>query len=633
MKKMKIFVLIFLLAFAFSLVGQESKPKKLIEGEVLITRLSKDSAGFRSHSIFAVPVVFEENGEEKVMVCWSEETGLKNIYYTKKKNNPTAEWMVPGKASNTWCNSKTPHLAVDPNKPTIVHMCWADGETRHSKDIWHTRYFDGAWGHGMTWINCHPFKNNDSFPWVSILSDGTINCVWEFMVPNPVSKQYDNTYLRNINNWTIDNEQIAWSREGHGVSTNKIHHATHITIASRGMKSYAAWQQGESGHRVVMFSEKNQLEDKDAHWAWPIQISADNHSFWPKITVDSKDNVHVMWGQLRGKYGYRARIFGEWEPMTNINKGRGSRTFFDIQADDTNDMVHAVFRGDGIHLYYSAKSIGNLNAWAQEVQFTEICRDCSHADLFVDTHGQVHVGYSDIPAGASHSRDIVYATFKAPSEDINIAAGEFPKADFTMNIDSTTVVEGSSVTFDASPSSSPGGNISAYYWNFNDFNNPDHYDFDKMKGKSITHTFEKEGFYTATLSVLDSSKGLIGTKKVTLEVISGPLPPLSATVDDFLNRGFVYRDWINLLNWEENPQNTALGFTIDSYNLYRRQAGTEAEWTPLATVSGTTFSYYDKGFTTQPDTAYYQYGISLTADVGGNSMESTITLATRVDNI
>lgn len=613
MRSVNIFILIFVMMLTFPSFGEETQKdvvQKLIEGEIIIRKLSSDNPGNRSHSIFASTVEFEEDGEKKIMCCWSEETGLKNIYYTVKLNKPEAVWSTPAKASFTVVDSKTPNMVVDPKKPHIVHLVWADGESRKTKDIYHSRYFDKQW-HGKTSIIPHP--NNDSFPIATVLDNGMINVAWEFMLPNPVTKKFDNTYLRSGNSWTTDDNQTEWDDKGHTVSTNKLDHATHIDMASRGLRSYAAWQEGTSGHRVIMFAEKIQKEGEDDHWTWPIKISTDKHSFWPKITVDSHDNPHVMWGELGGKYGYNSRIFGDWTGPTALNHGYAKRDFFDIKADDS-DMLHAVFRGDAMNVYYSAKSANDLGPWAQEVKVAG-GRDCSHMSITCCSKGYAHINYSDIPVGASHSKDIWYATFVRAKDTVT----GYPKADFTMSPADETIIEGMSITFDASPSTSAGGEISSYHWNFGDFYDDDNY----AEGEVATHTFNKEGEYKVTLSVVDLVKNLIGNKSVTIKVISSPMPPVNVVASTFYRRGFLSLEWVNKIEWQDNPQNTELGFTVETYRIYKREKGTDGEWIPIADLSPSTLYYNDTGFPSQLDAALYQYGVSTIA-IG---LESTIAPA------
>lgn len=630
MKKIEIILLscLVLFAFAFFLYGEKSvigekinipKDIKLIEGEIIINRISFDKPGTRSHSIFPSNVEFEEDGVKKIMFLWSEEDGVKNIYYSVKENNPNAPWSTPAKASFTNEDSKTPNMVVDPKKPTIVHLVWADGETRAVKDIYHSRYFDKAW-HGKTNLIHHPY--NESFPSVSILDDGTIVAAWEYMLPDPVTKLYDNNnaFYRCNDTWTINEEQTVWHEEGHTMTTNTKYESTHIDIASRGLRTYAVWQYKatEINMKVIMFAEKIQKEGVDDHWTWPIRISSNEHSSWPQITVDSHNNLHVIWSKTKGgKYGYNCRIYGEWQGPSEVNHGNSKREFADIKVDK-DDMLHAVFRGDLKDIYYTAKSANDLGEWPEEEKVTN-GRDCSHASINVtDSTEYAHLSFSDLPPDSSSTKDVYYATFKRYKDTTTV----FPEADFTVSVSNETAIIGMPVTFDATPSQSSGGLISSYYWDFGDIYDDNNYPEEMI----VTHTFEAEGEHKVTLSILDKSRGLIGNKSVTINVIRGPMPPLNVVSSTFLNRAFLYREWINNIEWEANPQNTELGFTIENYKIYRRITGSGDSWNEIAVVVPTPKYYYDKGFVRQEDALSYEYGVSVVADGMESDIASTSTI-------
>jgi hypothetical protein len=217
-----------------------------------------------------------------------------------------------------------------------------------------------------------------------------------------------------------------------------------------------------------------------------------------------------------------------------------------------------------------------------------------------------------VPPGASHSRDIYYATLKGREDPTT----GYPKADFTMSA-GPTIVKGMSVTFDASKSTSS-GKISSYHWNFDDVFSDDNY----AVGKVASFTFEKVGEYDVGLAILDKQIGKIGSKKVTVKVMDAALPPVNVKCSVIERRGFITIAWLNKVEWENNPRNDELGFEIEYYNIYRRLKGESGWGEPINQVSGGTYSYYDSGFLSFADARKYQYGVSIKAV--GLDVESTI---------
>jgi hypothetical protein len=610
MRNFKLFILMILTVFAFSLLAEEIA---VVENEeIKIQKITGRNsvtdfqASHGSDSLLQDLIEFEEDGVKKIVLAWAEEGELlKNIYYSIKENKPDGKWSDPEPVLNTPMLSKTPHFAVD--KTGIVHMVWKDGSSRWTSEIYHTTYRDKKWTNRVMLI---PHQANDSFPRIDILENNVLNCVWECEIA-----PFDNTALVAVNTWTTNESVTQWETKGRGISTNAQdkNHATHVDIACRGLKSYAVWQEGEPGHKVVMFSEKIQKEGEDDHWSWPIRISTESHSSWPKIAVDSHNNVHVIWGRLKGFVEYAGRIFGEWKPLRRINSKNAARDFFEIAVDE-DDTLHAAYRGDQLNTYYNVKSANNLGEWPVDIQISQAeGRECHFASIFPGSKGYVHITWCMVPPGASHSRDIYYATLKKREDP---AAG-YPEADFTMSA-GPTIVKGMPVTFDASGSTSS-GTISAYHWDFGDFFSDDN----NAVGKVVTHTFAEVGDYEVGLAVLDKQIAKIGSKKVTMKVMDAALPPVNAKTSVIERRAFITIEWFNKVEWENNPQNETLGFAIEYYNIYRRLKGETGWGNPISQVSGDTNTYFDRGFLGSEDARKYRYGISIKAV--GLDVESAIT--------
>lgn len=613
MRNFTLFVLMISLVFAISLfaneiatIGNEEIKIQKITGRNSVTDFQISHG---SDSLLQDLIEFEEDGVKKILLTWAEEGDmLKNIYHSIKENEPNGTWSFPEPVINTSMKSKTPHLAVDKNG--IVHMVWKDGNSRWTSEIYHTSYRNKQWTNRVMLI---PHHGNDSFPRIDVLDNNMINCVWETEIA-----PFDNSALVSVNTWTINEANTQWDTKGRGISTNAPlkNHATHVDIASGGLKSYAVWQQGVAGHKKVMFAEKTQKEGEDDHWSWPIRISSESHSSWPKIAVDSHNNLHVIWGRLKGFVEYGSRIFGEWQPLQKINSKHAARDFFEIAIDE-NDIIHAAYRGDGYNTYYNVKSVNNLGEWPTDIQISQSeGRACHFASVFPDSKGYVHITWCMVPPGASHSRDVYYATLKKREDP----ATGYPTADFTMSA-GPTIVKGMTITFDASKSSSS-GSISSYHWDFGDVLS----DNNNTEGKVVSHTFAKVGEYKVGLAVLDKQIGKIGSKKVTMKVMDAALPPVNVKTTITERRGFITIEWFNEVTWENNSQNDALGFEIEYYNIYKRIKG-ETDWgTPINQVAGGgATSYIDSGFLNLEDAQKYTYGISIKA-VGLN-VESTITPA------
>ncbi len=85
------------------------------------------------------------------------------------------------------------------------------------------------------------------------------------------------------------------------------------------------------------------------------------------------------------------------------------------------------------------------------------------------------------------------------------------------------------IAFDASKSASPGGKITAYDWDFSGHNT-----FKDGSGKTVSHTFDKEGDYKVALRVTDNTgqKPVILSKTITVTGPNIPVPIINIPTTD-----------------------------------------------------------------------------------------------------
>lgn len=132
------------------------------------------------------------------------------------------------------------------------------------------------------------------------------------------------------------------------------------------------------------------------------------------------------------------------------------------------------------------------------------------------TIAETEDGYVVMGSG-SNSRDIKLKKFK--NRDI-------PFAVFTYEPEYPGVNQ--TVTFDASVSNDPNGNITNYRWDFGDGNTTD------TTGKKVTHSYSRIGEESVKLTVMNNSGGVNSTwKKVFIQKLMAPEDTLNVTFGSF----------------------------------------------------------------------------------------------------
>ncbi len=139
------------------------------------------------------------------------------------------------------------------------------------------------------------------------------------------------------------------------------------------------------------------------------------------------------------------------------------------------------------------------------------------------------------------------------------------------------------VTFDASSSVDPDGQIVRYSWDFGDETSG--------QGNSVTHVYNSWGSFPITLSIEDDRGGGDSETK-TIEVLRLFLP-LNIRWETFSDESMFLTRYITNIKWEKNPNNNAIA-EIVLYRIYRKENQAEpASFKYIGEVEGQIFTYDD----------------------------------------
>jgi len=99
-----------------------------------------------------------------------------------------------------------------------------------------------------------------------------------------------------------------------------------------------------------------------------------------------------------------------------------------------------------------------------------------------------------------------------------------------------------------------------------------------------------------------------------------PYPPVNISTYTVVNKAFLYREYINRMTWEGNPQNQGQ-FTITKYRIYRKSRGEEdTMFVQIGEVSATQTEFLDRNLSSQEAAESYIYGVSSLDDEDNESI-------------
>ncbi len=138
---------------------------------------------------------------------------------------------------------------------------------------------------------------------------------------------------------------------------------------------------------------------------------------------------------------------------------------------------------------------------------------------------------------------------------------EPPTAEFVFS--PSTGIYPVEVTFDASTSQDPDGDIVSYSWDFGDSG--------RAGGVFVKHTYERWGTFVVRL-VLRDNEGATGVKTHNIEILR-LFQPLNIRWETKIDESLLQSRRVALVTWSKNPANDALGVQIVFYRVYRKKLG------------------------------------------------------------
>lgn len=137
-----------------------------------------------------------------------------------------------------------------------------------------------------------------------------------------------------------------------------------------------------------------------------------------------------------------------------------------------------------------------------------------------------------------------------PTASVASPSPQFPEVRLSI---SGSFVAGQKITFDASSSSDPNGDIVYFTWNFGDGRN--------AEGPKATHTYETEGDYPFELIVSDTTFRTFAT--TTLAIKPRPLPPPEILLNEIHPAPEAGQEWIELYGITAANLPRLVGWTIE----------------------------------------------------------------------
>lgn len=463
----------------------------LLSGHLLLAEETLVTIANNSNYRYAKPEVkISPSGDIYVVYeAKNDTTGQSEIFLSKYTPSGEVEFVKNISESSTF--SYEPEIDIRSNGDIHIAWCEQTSETHAIK----YRYYNGS-----SWSRIYHFgqvENSTNIEDLRIAVDPSGNVFVVFMYwPQALciiaSKYGEDIYFEDFpEGGRLKHADVA-------VDNNYIH---------------VVWQYRAIGSDIYTIGYQRRPNRPNAEWDDWIDVGLDATQR-PRLSLDNSGNPHVVFFENFGTtrtLWYRRGNGSSFTTPQVMSSTEDVETlhFCDVVAINAENVLVSMQRGGwegGLNVAYNWKQNGQWSGYSAFSKTFGLSPTKQSIDLVADRFFAA--------CAFAEGDEAVYLLL---IEESGNPIGTAPIANFTYSPQSGNVPL--VVTLDASLSSDPGGQITAYNWNFGDGTTG--------TGRVTTHTYRAEGKYTITLTVTDN-EGKTGTISHVVEAIQPNIPPTAS---------------------------------------------------------------------------------------------------------
>ncbi len=247
-------------------------------------------------------------------MVWEETTASNTeIYYARRM--PDGSWSNPYNLSNNPGVSRYPKLALDDNDN--VHVGWVDDSPGNVEILYAYQLENGAWSAPQNVSNSAGHSDAQQ---LAVDKSGTIHLAWMDNTPGVFDIFYS---FRSANGTWSDPRNISQSFGTSG--------EPQMSVDQSGI-THLIWYDSYSDIPAAVYYSRRTSGDL---WSAPQNISnTPLYNTWdPRLAVDDKGLVHVIWNSNFDIYYTYTSPDGVWTAPQNLSNDSGACGFAQMIAD------------------------------------------------------------------------------------------------------------------------------------------------------------------------------------------------------------------------------------------------------------------------------------------------------------
>ncbi len=481
-----------------------------------------------------------------VYIAWQEgaEFNYPEIYFSRKNG---AAWTSPLNLSqSSGLHSNLPGIGYLPSAKKLC-LVWYEEESMLSSVVYSRESGDG----GVSWTEPEQLSSGmesvSQFPHFTVDNQGVGHLVWSEYYTDTGDPYFAIVYRRfNGSSWSA-------LENANQTPTNSGDHPS-------------VWGQGAS-NVAVLYLNNNKTSESEADWS--INTVSKSGSAWSApVQLFRGSPTPIFTRVVRTVYGETYYFF--------LTRGAGTGNLYYCYQESANSSISAAKHfGSGIldktrfsavegrfgavHVFFGGPGglFHQLFEDGARISQETISATPSQAPCAVynSAQDQIHLVFQN-----SQNNEIYYSVGQEPYEgNVDPAVNRKPAA--RINVDRSEGLTPLTVKFSAANSTDRDGRIVSYQWSFGDGAT--------ASGVKASHVYRDSGDYTVSLKVKDDD-GASDTANLAVYA-QGLETPLNTQALHYTNRTVFTTEHFYRISWDVNPVNAERGFTIVSYNIYRRR--------------------------------------------------------------
>lgn len=488
------------------------------------------------------------DAEGNVHAIWVEfySSSTGDVFYARS-NSGSQDWSTPlnlSNSSNVYCETLM-CCGIDRDASGRVYAVWVEGNVIKLRIL-----TGGSWG---STIQVASNSSALDGPRIAASPEGNIYLTWWSSVGTVYSR------ARVSGNWE---ESRIVSQEGQRSKFPDIACGNNIV--------YCCWVQKEGDIYQVAYAQRGRGYNSSWSSSRKVYSMSMSHQH-PVVEINPSDIAHIVWTSQPDEQN-RIVHHSYWTGSSFSSPRAISSTSMLHYPSACKDSynLHACWQvgayGGGQAIYFNSYANGT---WSNESAIPQ-SGGSTFSDIAATPQGKLNAVWDG-------GGEIYFYNFSGTAPPPN----EPPVAEFTFY--PSTGIAPLEVTFDASASYDPDGEIVQYDWVFGDGTTG--------SGKVVPHVFEHKGTYSVKLTVIDD-RGKPGSKVKDIEVLS-LVPPLNIHWETFVDQSLFQSRFITEVHWEKNPRNDEIALIV-LYRIYRKKTQeSSAHYEFIGDVNAETFLFKD----------------------------------------